>query len=277
MSIITISRGSMSGGQALAECVASALGVPCIGREILVSAAGKVGVSAEQLSQNLEKSPGLWDRFTSERNLYVAGVQAALADLVASGSVVYHGHAGHLLLRGVPAVLRVRLIAPLSMRLRAVMERQHLKPDAAHAYIQKVDEERVRWARFLYGVDLRDPGLYDLVLSLESMSIRSACNVVVATACQAEFQVGDDTKAKLADFALASRVKLSLATNAASRGLDLTVKAERGTVTVSGDVPQAARLASTSDRLEKELRGIVAAVDGVSGVDLSVRPFDPRV
>jgi cytidylate kinase len=267
----------MSGGQALAECVASALGVPCIGREILVSAAGKVGVSAEQLSQNLEKSPGLWDRFTSERNLYVAGVQAALADLVASGSVVYHGHAGHLLLRGVPAVLRVRLIAPLSMRLRAVMERQHLKPDAAHAYIQKVDEERVRWARFLYGVDLRDPGLYDLVLSLESMSIRSACNVVVATACQAEFQVGDDTKAKLADFALASRVKLSLATNAASRGLDLTVKAERGTVTVSGDVPQAARLASTSDRLEKELREIVAAVEGVSGVDLSVRPFDPRV
>ena len=277
MSIITISRGSMSGGQALAECVASALGVPCIGREILVSAAGKVGVSAEQLSQNLEKSPGLWDRFTSERNLYVAGVQAALADLVASGSVVYHGHAGHLLLRGVPAVLRVRLIAPLSMRLRAVMERQHLKPDAAHAYIQKVDEERVRWARFLYGVDLRDPGLYDLVLSLESMSIRSACNVVVATARQAEFQVGDDTKARLADFALASRVKLSLATHAASRGLDLTVKAERGTVTVFGDVPQAARLASTSDRLEKELREIVAAVEGVSGVDLSVRPFDPRV
>ena len=277
MSIITISRGSMSGGQALAECVASALGVPCIGREILVSAAGKIGVSAEQLSQTLEKSPGLWDRFTSERNLYVAGVQAALADLVASGSVVYHGHAGHLLLRGIPAVLRVRLIAPLSMRLRAVMERQHLKPDAAHAYIQKVDEERVRWGRFLYGVDLREPGLYDLVLSLESMSIRSACNVVVATACQAEFQVGDDTKAKLADFALASRVKLSLATHAASRGLDLTVKAERGTVTVFGDVPQAARLASTSDRLEKELRGIVAAVDGVSGVDLSVRPFDPRV
>jgi cytidylate kinase len=276
MSIITISRGSMSGGQALAECIASALGVPCIGREILVAAAARIGVAADQLSQTLEKSPGLWDRFTSERNLYVVGVQAALADLVSGGDVVYHGHAGHLLLRGVPGVLRVRLIAPLSMRLRAVMERQHLKPDAAHAYIQRVDEERVRWTRFLYGVDLRDPGLYDLVLSLETMSIRSACSVVVATARQPEFQVSDDTKAKLVDFALGSRVKLALATQPASRGLDLTVRAERGVVTVAGNVPQAARLASTGDRLEKELREIAASVAGVKSVELSVRPFEAR-
>jgi cytidylate kinase len=276
MPIITISRGSMSGGQALAECIASALGVPCVGREVLVAAAAKLGVSAEQLSQTLEKSPGLWDRFTSERNLYVVAVQATLAELVTSGDVVYHGHAGHLLLRGVPAVLRVRLIAPMAMRLRAVMERQHLKPDAAHAYIQKVDEERLRWVRFLYGVDLRDPGLYDLVLSLESMSIRSACNVVATSARQAEFQVDDLVRAKLANFALASRVKLALATQPASRGLELSVRAEGGVVTVAGDVPQATRLASTGERLENELRAIVGAVKGVSGIELSVRPFDPR-
>jgi len=277
MPIITISRGSMSGGKALAECVAATLGAQCIGREVLVAAAGKIGVSAEQLSRTIEKSPGLWDRFTSERNLYVVAVQSALADQVVRGDVVYHGHAGHLLLRGLPAVLRVRLIAPLSIRLRAVMERQQLKPDAAHAYIQKVDEERLRWGRFLYGVDLRDPGLYDLVLSLESMSIRSACNVVAATARQAEFALGDDGKVRLADFALASRVKLALATRPASRGLELSVKAEGGRVTVSGDVPQAARLASTGDRLEKELREIAAGVEGVTGVELSVRPFNPRV
>jgi cytidylate kinase len=277
MPIITISRGSMSGGQALAECVASALGVECVGRELLVAAAEKIGVSGDQLSQTLEKSPGVWERFSSERNLYVAAVRSALADRVVGGDVVYHGHAGHLLLRGVPAVLRVRLIAPLPMRLRAVMERQHVKPDAAHAYIQKVDEERLRWARFLYGVDLRDPGLYDLVLSLESMSIRSACNVVAATGQQSEFAVGDDTRARLREFALASRVKLALATQPASRSLALTVRAEGGVVTVSGDVPQATRLASTSDRLEKELREIVSAVEGVTGVELSVRPFNPHV
>ena len=194
MPIITISRGSMSGGQTLAECVASALQIPCVGREILVAAAAKIGVSAEMLSSKLETSPGVWDRFTTERGLYVAAVQASLAELVAGGDLVYHGHAGHLLLRGLPAVLRVRLIAPIAMRLRAVMERQRLKPDAALAYIQKVDEGRIRWARFLYNVDLTDPGLYDLVLSLESMSIRSACSVVSATAKQPEFVVTDEVR-----------------------------------------------------------------------------------
>jgi cytidylate kinase len=277
MPIITISRGSMSGGQALAECVASALNVPCLGREILVAAAAKIGVSAEVLGSKLETSPGLWDRFGSERGLYVAAVQAALADLMAGGDGVYHGHAGHLLLRGVPAVVRVRLIAPLPMRLRAVMERQRLKPEAALAYIQKVDEGRTRWTRFLYNVDLTDPGLYDLVVSLESMSIRSACSVVIATAKQPEFQVTDEVRKKLADFALASRVRLALATQPASRGLELSVKADNGVVTVTGDVPQAARLASTSTRMEQELRTIAAAVDGVNAVELSVRPFDPHV
>ena len=276
MPIITISRGSMSGGQALAECVASALSLPCVGREILVAAAAKIGVSAEMLSAKLETSPGLWERFGSERGLYVAAVQAALAELVAGGDVVYHGHAGHLLLRGLPAVVRVRLIAPLPMRLRAVMERQRLKPDAALAYIQKVDEGRSRWTRFLYSVDLTDPALYDLVLSLESMSIRSACSVVTATAKQPEFVVTEEVRSELKDFTLACRVRLALATQPASRGLALTVKAENGVVTVSGDVPQAARLASTSTRMEHELRTIAGAVEGVRGVVLSVRPFDPR-
>ena len=276
MPIITISRGSMSGGQALAECVASALNLPCVGREILVAAAAKIGVAAEMLSAKLETSPGLWDRFSSERGLYVAAVQAALAELVAGGNVVYHGHAGHLLLRDLPAVVRVRLIAPLPMRLRAVMERQRLKPDAALAYIHKVDEGRSRWTRFLYNVDLADPGLYDLVLSLESMSIRSACSVVTATAKQPEFEVTDEVRRKLADFTLACRVRLAFAIQPASRGVDLSVKAENGVVTVTGDVPQAARLASTSTRLEHELRTIAAGVEGVQGVELGVRPFDPR-
>jgi cytidylate kinase len=276
MPIITISRGSMSGGQALAECVASALQIPCIGREILVAAAAKIGVSAEMLNSRLETSPGLWDRFTTERRLYVAAVQAALADLVAAGNVVYHGHAGHLLLRELPAVVRVRLIAPMPMRVRAVMERQRLRPEAALAYIQKVDEGRLRWSRFLYNVDLTDPGLYDLVLSLESMSIRSACSVVTATARQPEFEVSADVRGKLADFALACRVRLAFATQPASRGLDLVVKAAAGIVSVSGDVPEAARLASTGTRMEQELRTIAAAVDGVAGVEVSVRPFDSR-
>jgi cytidylate kinase len=267
----------MSGGQTLAECVASALQIPCVGREILVAAAAKIGVAAEMLSSKLETSPNLWDRFYTERMQYVAAMQSALADLAAAGDLVYHGHAGHLLLRGLPAVLRVRLIAPMPMRVRAVMERQHLKPDAAIDYIRKVDEGRVRWTRFLYNVDLTDPGLYDLVLSLETMSIRSACSVVSATARAPEFEITPEVRRAQADFALAAHVRLALATQPASRGLELTVRADGGAVTITGTVPEAARLASAGARLEGELKAIAAGVAGVADVSVTVSAFDPHV
>jgi len=48
---------------------------------------------------------------------YLALVQAALAEEVRSGEVVYHGHVGHLLLQGGGPVLRVRVIAPLESRI----------------------------------------------------------------------------------------------------------------------------------------------------------------
>ena len=47
MSIITISRGTFSGGKAIAECVAENLGYACVSREILSDAAETYGVSAE--------------------------------------------------------------------------------------------------------------------------------------------------------------------------------------------------------------------------------------
>jgi cytidylate kinase len=276
MPIITISRGSMSGGRALAECVAAAIGAPCIGRELVVEAAAKLGVTEELLSQKLEKSPGLWQRMTQERRIYVTALQAALAEHAGSGHVVYHGFADHLLLPGVPGVLRVRLIAPMPVRVRAVMDQHRLAREAAERYIAEVDEDRVRWARFIYGVDLRDPALYDVTLNLDAMTVASACSVVVNVASRPEFTLTNEIRAQLADFVVACRVKVALAANPATRSLDLGVTVERGAVTVAGEMPDAAMITHVSTRLEKEIRSVVEAVDGVAAVELSVRAFNPR-
>lgn len=272
MPVITISRGSMSGGQALAQCLCEALQIPCVGREIVLDAAARLGVSDQLLLAKLERSPGFWDRLTSERRMYVAAVQAALAEHVASGNLVYHGYAGHLLLANVPAVLRVRLIAPISMRVQAVVERQGLERGAAEAHIRKVDEERVRWTRLIYGVDLRDPGLYDLMINLDVMSVKSACSTVVEAARQPEFIVTPETLKKLADFALASRVRVALATHPTGRGLELEVSANDGTVIVTGEVPEPIMLTRASTRWEQELTSVIEAVPGVKGVRLDIEP-----
>jgi cytidylate kinase len=65
MAIITISRGSFSGGQGLAECITEKLGYRCISREVLVEAAREYGVPLDKLSKALDEAPGLLERFTA--------------------------------------------------------------------------------------------------------------------------------------------------------------------------------------------------------------------
>lgn len=275
MAIITISRGTMSGGRRLAECLAQALGAPCLGREALAeAAAARLGVQAEVLRQKLESAPRLWDRLTSERRRYVTAAQAALADHAVDGNLVYHGHAGHLLLRGVPAVLRVRLIAPLEVRIRALMDERALDRDTAVGYIRQVDEERARWTRFIYNADLREPELYDLVVDLEVLSLKSACAVIAEAARQPEFAITERVKAALRDFALACRVKVALATEPTTRSLELEVSVVDGVARIEGSAPEAAMLTHVSSRLPHEVEGVALSVEGVENVELDLREFD---
>ncbi|NIU74122.1 MAG: cytidylate kinase-like family protein, partial [Gammaproteobacteria bacterium] len=171
MAIITISRGSLSGGRAVAECLANELGYHCVAREIVRGAARRIGVSEDAVKEKFETAPGLWSQLFRERKLYVAAVQTALADRCVEGNLVYHGLAGQFLLRGLPGVLRVRLVAPLEFRIRALLsERDHLSREAAEKFIDNIDQERSRRVRRMYDMDVEDPALYDLTVNLRIMS-----------------------------------------------------------------------------------------------------------
>ena len=112
MSVITISRGSFSGGKMLAECLSQELGYRCVDREVIVERAAAHGVSQEELRDALQKPPTFLERIQHKKYLYLVLIQAALIEEVRTGKAVYHGNAGHLLLKGGPHILRVRIIAP---------------------------------------------------------------------------------------------------------------------------------------------------------------------
>lgn len=126
----------------------------------------------------------------------------------------------------------------------------------------------------MYGVDLREPQLYDLVINLERMSLPTACAIVVEAARRPEYLINDSVRASLASFSLACRVKVALATHPASRGLDLDVTATGNVVTIAGEVPKPIMLTHTSSRWELELTQIAKSVAGVQRVELGIRPFD---
>jgi cytidylate kinase len=213
VAIITISRGSMSGGRAVAECLAERLGYPCVGREVVQMAAATLGASEETVLHKLQAPPGPLDRVTGERQAYLVAVQAALASHCVSGTLVYHGLAGQLLLRDVPGVLRVRLIAPLAMRVQSLLSHHtHTTTDAAERYIRSVDRQRRRWVRRLYGVEVGDTSLYELTVNLESLTLATACVMIAELAGQPHYDVTPERRERLATFAAECRERVAAVT-----------------------------------------------------------------
>lgn len=259
MPIITVSRGSGSGGRLLAETVAERLGYDVVSREEVVHEATRFGASEEDLQRALLKPPGLWDRFQHERRRYLAFVQAALTERVQAGRVVYHGNAGHLLLPGISHVVCVRLIAPLEFRLGMLRERSSMTDDEAAEHIQKVDHQREKWTRFLYGADWLDPHLYDLSINLRTMNVEDAAELVVVLAGSPRFAPTDASRLALRDLVLASRVQAALAADERTAPAEVGVRVSDGVVFLRG------RLRPPS--LVDAVIGVAGGVDGVARVD----------
>jgi cytidylate kinase len=263
MAIIAISRGTFSGGEALAKVVAERLGYRCVSREIILEAAWGYGVPAEEMLTAMEKQPPLWSRMVGKRTTHLLLMRAALCQHASGGNLVYHGHLGHLLLPGIDHVLRVRVIADMEYRLQAAMRQQHLTRPEATAYIDKMDKERRQWTRSLFDVDWDDPALFDLVLSLNRMRLATACEAVVHMAGQPEFTPTAASSKAMWDLALGSRVAAVLATDARTRGVALRVVADDGLVTVAGTTQSTALL--------EAVPVVVRQVDGVRGIRAEVR------
>jgi cytidylate kinase len=256
MSVITISRGSFSGGKLLAECLARKLGYRCVDRDVIVEKAAASGVSQQELLDAILKPPTFLERLTHKKYLYLTLIQAALTEELRSGRAVYHGNAGHLLLQGGAPILRVRVIAPVEFRVKMAMARLRLTRQEAIEYIERRDLERRKWTHYLYGVDWTDPALYDMVINLEYLTIEDACiSIAAMVRSQPCFQFGPQCQAVLNDLALASQVKAKLALEPSTHLLEFNVTARDGIVSIRGKL--------TSIDLLPEVERVASSVPGV--------------
>ena len=237
MTIVTISRFTGSGGTRLATRLSEELGVPAVSREVITRVANQFGMTEAGVWQQLEKTNGLFGVPSRERRLYLAALQLALAKKAQEGPFVYHGLAGHFLLKGIPQILKVGIVAPLELRAERLMEQKHIGFEEAIRSIQRWDERRRKWVRFLYNVEWLDPSLYDLVINIANLSVDSACQVIIRALGQEEFRELPETKSRIDDFVLGSTVKFLLAADERTRALELDVEAEKGVVRIAGGVP----------------------------------------
>jgi cytidylate kinase len=263
MSIIAISRGTFSGGEAVAKGVAERLGYRCVSREVMLGAAWGYGVPVDKLVAAMEKRPPFWERFAGARSTHLVLIRAALCEYAKGGNLVYHGYLGHRLLPGIGHVIGVRVIADTEVRIRAAMQEQCLARKDAMVHIEKVDKERRQWTRFLFDVEWDDPQLYDVVLNLGRMDIATACETVARLTEREEFKPTAASMAAMRNLSLSSRVAAVLATDARTADLDPEVVAEDGTLTVRG--------VTQSPAVIEAVPAVVRQVEGVKDIRFEVR------
>ncbi|MBN1847059.1 MAG: cytidylate kinase-like family protein [Deltaproteobacteria bacterium] len=244
MAIITISRGSYSKGKEVAEKVAERLHYDCISRDVILDTSDHFNIPEVKLIRAIHDAPTLLDRFGHDKRSYIAYFQSALTERVKRDNVVYHGLAGHLLLKGVPHVLKVRIISDFSERVKAEMEREGCHESDARKLILKDDQERRKWTRSLFGADPWDSSLYDLVVHIHKLTVEDAVDFISQAACRDAFKTTDASMKQMEDLALACRIKAELV----DEFFDIYVSSDYGNVVV---------YAKDKDRSTQKLRNRV--------------------
>jgi cytidylate kinase len=210
MSIICISRGSYYRGKDVAERVADILGYQCVSRDSLLAASEEFDIPEIKLTRNIQHATQILERYSFGRERYVNFISAEILKRLRHDNHVYHGLAGQFFVKDISHLLRIRVIADLEERVKAEAERQSISTDKARMQLKHDDEERQKWALFLYGVDIADPALYDLTVNVSAMGVEDSAELIAKTAKLDCYQATQDSQTSIDDQALAAEIRAAL-------------------------------------------------------------------
>ena len=271
MSIISVSRGTKSGGLELTDRLSEKLGYSTLSREeVIAESARKFNVMEEFLEVKLDKTPSLWERFTNEYQRHICFIKCALLQAARQDNVIYHGHAGQFLLKGLPNVLKLRIEAPLEYRVRSVMTELNYNHNQAVGYIEKVDDERRRWVKMVYNQNWCDPSLYDMCVNLQNMSMENICDVVAMVIEHEDFRSSENTMKRLNNAALQCDVEAALTSDDKiwNSGHQVSVTARDGMVSLKGTVK--------TEKLKDLIEDTASRVNDVAGCKSVIRVLSVR-
>jgi cytidylate kinase len=210
MGVITISRGSYSKGKAVAEKLAQHLVYECISRDLLLETSAHFNINELKLVRAIHDAPSFFERFEHGKEKYIIFIREAFLKHIRKDNVVYHGLAGHFFCRGIPNILKVRINANLEDRIKEEMRREHISEKEALYILKKDDEERRKWGMHLYGIDNRDPALYDIVLHIGNLKVDDAAEILADIARRPCFQTTRKSQMIIDDYHLSAKSQEAL-------------------------------------------------------------------
>jgi cytidylate kinase len=255
LGIVAFTRELGSLGTFLAEELARRRGYRFVRREILEEAARVAPVTEDELTRLIESPPGLWERLSLPARRHFYHVAARVLEYAQGDDVVILGRWSTMLLRGVRHAVRVRVCAPLPLRVERLADRLGVSRQDAQALAERYDQGVRARIRQFFDVEWEDSDLYDVVINTERVTVEQGCQLIEQLLDSREFQADEASRQEVRDRALAARVQEALKSDHRLGHVDLHVTARGGTVTLQGVVFGA-----------EERRAVLEVVGAVSGV-----------
>ena len=215
MAVITISREAGSPGDEIARRVCELLDYHYFDKFLMAQVAQETGISEAEVIDFSEDNyrmrgfvnallgrsapvatANVWTSSSNGRETrsvadvdeetaarFVAGIIRGLGE---HDRVVVVGRGGQAILRDVPGVLHVRIIAGREDRVPRLMADEHLSRMEANSRMGEHDQASAQYIKRFYGIDWADPQHYHLVLNSSLLGVEGAAQVIAAAAREIE-------------------------------------------------------------------------------------------
>jgi cytidylate kinase len=165
--VLTLSRELGAGETGFAAALADRLRMHLYDRELLEQEAIRLGVSEAEIEKIDERPAGIFQRFHpgSIYQRYIEALEQIMRQLAQRGEVILVGRGGSCFLRDDPQTFHVRLVAPMSVRLRRVMEYRWVRESVAKKLVADSDSQRRSFYENYFSVDWANPLGYHVTVN----------------------------------------------------------------------------------------------------------------
>ena len=113
-----------------------------------------------------------------DRDFYATS-SALVEKLYDSGNVVIHDWGAQCILRERPDAVHVFLRLGRDAKIEGAMQRLRLEFQAARSIVEEDERNTEQYIRQFFNVDWKDPGLYDLMIDRDNISVAETVEVIV--------------------------------------------------------------------------------------------------
>lgn len=273
MAIITISRQVGSFGDEIAAILARKINHQLVDQAHVHQFAQSCDADFSEACSLYEKEaqPRFFERMFFNSPAYTSLFESLNLELASKGDIILIGRGAQIVLKDIPGILSVRIVAPMDTRIARMAEEKNISKDEAANFIRKYDHQRASMIRTIYDKDFRDWALYDLIINTTSFSAESAADIIAKGVEEMHFEHTDEQlKEKLKLMCFGKRIESALKKEILTstfRDIQVEVSPE-GVVTLDGYV---------QDVKARELAEKIALkIDGVKKVTNQLRTTELR-